>query len=106
MYFEHVRFSENTKFDNCTFIDSHFSRSVIVTRGQRAGDPEKTTFTNKCKFYNCDLTHCLISYPAYNPQTNSLIKEGTTVGLANGIFMADGKKIYSAENLKVGLFKQ
>ena len=34
-----------------------------------------------------------------------LIKEGTTVGLANGILSADGKKIYSAENLKVGLFK-
>ena len=34
-----------------------------------------------------------------------LIKEGTTVGLANGILKADGKKIYSAENLKVGLFK-
>ena len=30
---------------------------------------------------------------------------GTTVGLANGIVLADGKKIYSAENLKVGLFK-
>ena len=30
---------------------------------------------------------------------------GTTVGLANGILLADGKKIYSAENLKVGLFK-
>jgi hypothetical protein len=26
--------------------------------------------------------------------------------LANGILLADGKKIYSAENLKVGLFKQ
>ena len=34
-----------------------------------------------------------------------LIKEGTTVGLANGILKADGKKICSAENLKVGLFK-
>ena len=34
-----------------------------------------------------------------------LIKEGTTVGLANGILLADGKKIYSAESLKVGLFK-
>ena len=34
-----------------------------------------------------------------------LIKEGTTVGLANGILKADGKKIYTAENLKVGLFK-
>tara|TARA_Y100000590_G_scaffold381089_1_gene449931 strand:- start:1547 stop:2047 length:501 start_codon:yes stop_codon:yes gene_type:complete len=34
-----------------------------------------------------------------------LIKEGTTVGLANGILLADDKKIYAAENLKVGLFK-
>ena len=34
-----------------------------------------------------------------------LVKKGTTVGLANGILKADGKKIYSAENLKVGLFK-
>ena len=30
---------------------------------------------------------------------------GTTVGLANGILFADDKKIYSAESLKVGLFK-
>ena len=34
-----------------------------------------------------------------------LIKEGATVGLANGILSADDKQIYSAENLKVGLFK-
>ena len=34
-----------------------------------------------------------------------LIKEGTTVGLSNGILKADGKQIYSADNLKVGLFK-
>tara|TARA_B100002019_G_scaffold240077_1_gene215670 strand:- start:137 stop:640 length:504 start_codon:yes stop_codon:yes gene_type:complete len=30
---------------------------------------------------------------------------GTTVGLANGVVYADEKKIYTAENLKVGLFK-
>ena len=35
-----------------------------------------------------------------------LKKEGTTVGLANGILNADGKTIYTAENLKVGLFKK
>ena len=34
-----------------------------------------------------------------------LKKEGTCVGLANGILSADGKIIYRAENLKVGLFK-
>ena len=35
-----------------------------------------------------------------------LVTKGTTVGLANGILKADENKIYSAENLKVGLFKQ
>ena len=34
-----------------------------------------------------------------------LKKEGTSVGSANGILSADGKIIYTAENLKVGLFK-
>ena len=34
-----------------------------------------------------------------------LKKEGTVVGLANGTLDADGKVIYVAENLKVGLFK-
>ena len=30
---------------------------------------------------------------------------GTTVGLANGVVLADDKKIYSADSLKVGLFR-
>ena len=30
---------------------------------------------------------------------------GTTVGLANGVVFADNRKIYSADSLKVGLFK-
>ena len=34
-----------------------------------------------------------------------LKKEGAVVGLADGILNADGKIIYKAENLKVGLFK-
>ena len=35
-----------------------------------------------------------------------LKKEGAVVGLANGTLSADGKIIYTASNLKVGLFKQ
>jgi 3-hydroxyacyl-[acyl-carrier protein] dehydratase/trans-2-decenoyl-[acyl-carrier protein] isomerase len=33
-----------------------------------------------------------------------LIREKTTVGLANGVLFVDDKPIYEAENLKVGLF--
>ena len=32
-------------------------------------------------------------------------REGSVVGLANGILYADEKPIYEAENLKVGLYK-
>ena len=32
--------------------------------------------------------------------------EGVTVGFADGILKADGKQIYTAENLKVGVYKQ
>ena len=32
--------------------------------------------------------------------------EGGTVGFADGILKADGKQIYTAENLKVGVYKQ
>ena len=34
-----------------------------------------------------------------------ILKKSAVVGLANGILSADGKIIYTAENLKVGLFK-
>jgi 3-hydroxyacyl-[acyl-carrier protein] dehydratase/trans-2-decenoyl-[acyl-carrier protein] isomerase len=34
-----------------------------------------------------------------------LKKKGAVVGLADGTLFADGRAIYQAENLKVGLFK-
>ena len=59
---------------------------------------------NTVKFTGEVLKNCKIAYYQIDMK-RILIKEGTTVGLANGILLADGKKIYSAENLKVGLFK-
>ena len=41
----------------------------------------------------------------YNIDMKIMKKEGAVVGLADGTLEADGKIIYSAENLKVGLFK-
>ena len=47
-----------------------------------------------------------VKLASYEIQMKRIIVKGeTTVGLANGILLADGKKIYSADNLKVGLFK-
>ncbi len=59
---------------------------------------------NNVKFTGEVLKNCKIAFYQIDMK-RILIKEGTTVGLANGILLADGKKIYSAENLKVGLFK-
>ena len=51
------------------------------------------------------LKRSLILKTTYGFLIVILKKEGTAVGLANGILSADGKIIYTAENLKVGLFK-
>ena len=59
---------------------------------------------NSVKFTGEVLKNCKTAFYKIDMK-RILVKEGTTVGLANGILSADGKKIYSAENLKVGLFK-
>ena len=60
--------------------------------------------------FPADMPLKLLEIPAGKRGKNAdiqriLKKEGAVVGLANGILTADGKKIYTAENLKVGLFK-
>ena len=47
-----------------------------------------------------------VKMATYNIDMKRILKkQGAVVGLADGVLDADGKKIYSAENLKVGLFK-
>ena len=46
-----------------------------------------------------------VKMATYEINMKEFKKEGTCVGLANGILSADGKIIYKTENLKVGLFK-
>ena len=59
---------------------------------------------NEVKFTGEVLTN--IKLTKYKIDIKRILKkEGTIVGLANGKLFADDKKIYEAENLKVGLFK-
>ena len=47
-----------------------------------------------------------VKYVKYEIDMKKIMSPGgTTVGLANGVVLADDKKIYSADSLKVGLFK-
>ena len=70
------------------------------------GEPGKgrALGVNSVKFTGEDLKN--IKMATYEMNMKRILKKkGTVVGLANGILSADGKIIYKAENLKVGLFK-
>ena len=106
--------------DNLWFFDCHFKNDAVMPGclGLDAmwqlvgfylgwlGNPGKgrALGVNTVKFTGEVLKNVKIAKYEVDMK-RVLIKEGTTVGLANGILKADGKKIYSAENLKVGLFK-
>ena len=107
--------------DNLWFFDCHFKEDPVMPGclGLDAmwqlvgfylgwlGNPGRgrALGVNSVKFTGEVLKNVKIATYEINMK-RILIKEGATVGLANGILKADGKKIYSAENLKVGLFKK
>ena len=106
--------------DNLWFFDCHFQKDPVMPGclGLDAmwqlvgfflgwiGEPGKgrALGVNSVKFTGEVLKNIKIATYEINMK-RILKKEGTAVGLANGILSADGKIIYRAENLKVGLFK-
>ena len=106
--------------DNLWFFDCHFQGDPVMPGclGLDAmwqlvgfflgwiGEPGKgrALGVNSVKFTGEVLKN--IKMATYEIHIKRILKkEGTVVGLANGILSADGKIIYTAENLKVGLFK-
>ena len=106
--------------DNLWFFDCHFKDDPVMPGclGLDAmwqlvgfylgwtGEPGKgrALGVNSVKFTGEVLKNVKMATYKINMK-RILKKEGTAVGLANGILKADDKKIYVAENLKVGLFK-
>ena len=106
--------------DNLWFFDCHFQGDPVMPGclGLDAmwqlvgfflgwiGEPGKgrALGVNSVKFTGEVLKN--IKMATYEIHMKRILKkEGTVVGLANGILSADGKIIYRTENLKVGLFK-
>ena len=106
--------------DNLWFFDCHFQKDPVMPGclGLDAmwqlvgfylgwiGEPGKgrALGVNSVKFTGEVLKN--IKKATYEINMKRILKkEGTAVGLANGLLSADGKIIYRAENLKVGLFK-
>ena len=106
--------------DNLWFFDCHFQKDPVMPGclGLDAmwqlvgfylgwiGEPGKgrALGVNSVKFTGEVLKNIKIATYEINMK-RILKKEGTAVGLAHGTLSADGKIIYRAENLKVGLFK-
>ena len=106
--------------DNLWFFDCHFKNDPVMPGclGLDAmwqlvgfylgwiGEPGKgrALGVNTVKFTGEVLKKAKMATYEINMK-RILKKEGAVVGLANGILSADGKTIYTAENLKVGLFK-
>ena len=106
--------------DNLWFFDCHFKNDPVMPGclGLDAmwqlvgfylgwiGEPGKgrALGVNAVKFTGEVLKKAKMATYEINMK-RILKKEGAVVGLANGILSADEKIIYTAENLKVGLFK-
>jgi hypothetical protein len=76
----------------------------FFSRLARKSWKRKSFRSRYCKIYRRSFTEC--KNVRYEIDMKKIMSPGgTTVGLANGIVLADNKKIYSAESLKVGLFK-
>ena len=106
--------------DNLWFFDCHFKEDPVMPGclGLDAmwqlvgfflgwkGEPGKgrALGVNAVKFTGEVLINAKIAKYKVNMK-RILKKEGAVVGLADGTLYSDGKAIYEAENLKVGLFK-
>jgi len=106
--------------DNLWFFDCHFKNDPVMPGclGLDAmwqlvgfylgwiGEPGKgrALGVNAVKFTGEVLKKAKMATYEINMK-RILKKEDAVVGLANGILSANGKIIYTAENLKVGLFK-
>ena len=104
MWFFDCHFKEDPVMPGCLGLDAMW-QLVGFFLGWK-GEPGKgrALGVNSVKFTGEVLTTAKIAKYEVNMK-RILKKEGAVVGLADGTLYADGKAIYQAENLKVGLFK-
>ena len=105
MWFFDCHFKEDPVMPGCLGLDAMWQ--LVGFYLGWIGEPGKgrALGVNNVKFTGEVLKNVKIAKYQVNMK-KILKKEGAVVGLANGILLADDKKIYEAENLKVGLFVQ
>ena len=104
MWFFDCHFKEDPVMPGCLGLDAMWQ--LVGFYLGWIGEPGKgrALGVNNVKFTGEVLKNVKIA--KYQVDMKRILKkEGAVVGLADGILYADGKAIYEAENLKVGLFK-
>ena len=104
MWFFNCHFKEDPVMPGCLGLDAMWQ--LVGFYLGWTGEPGKgrALGVNSVKFTGEVLTTVKIAKYEVNMK-RILKKEGAVVGLADGTLYADGKAIYQAESLKVGLFK-
>ena len=104
LWFFDCHFKDDPVMPGCLGLDAMWQLVGFYLGG--TGEPGKgrALGVNTVKFTGEVLKNVKLATYEINIK-RILKKEGTAVGLANGILSADGEKIYTAENSKVGLFK-
>ena len=104
LWFFECHFKDDSVMPGCLGLDAMWQ--LVGFYLGWLGEPGKgrALGVNTVKFTGEVLNNAKVATYEVNMK-RILKKEGATVGLADGILKADNKKIYSAENLKVGLFK-
>jgi len=104
MWFFDCHFKDDPVMPGCLGLDAMW-QLVGFFLGWK-GEPGKgrALGVNSVKFTGEVLINAKIAKYKVNMK-RILKKEGAVVGLADGSLYSDGKQIYEAENLKVGLFK-
>ena len=104
MWFFDCHFKSDPVMPGCLGLDAMW-QLVGFFLGWK-GEPGKgrALGVNSVKFTGEVLINAKIAKYKVNMK-RILKKEGAVVGLADGTLYSDGKAIYEAENLKVGLFK-
>ena len=104
MWFFDCLFKEDPVMPGCLGLDAMWQ--LVGFYLGWVGEPGKgrALGVNNVKFTGEVLKNVKIASYQVNMK-RILKKEGAVVGLADGTLFSDGKSIYEAENLKVGLFK-
>ena len=104
MWFFDCHFKEDPVMPGCLGLDAMWQ--LVGFYLGWTGEPGKgrALGVNSVKFTGEVLINAKIAKYQVNMK-RILKKEGAVVGLADGTLYSDGKPIYEAENLKVGLFK-